>query len=92
MVPLELVILGQLIGVSARRYFASLAPVAAACAVMVIVLLAFMRSGLHASVLLALSVPLGAVVYLFSLYLMQPALVRELGSQLSLLVRRRTAL
>ena len=90
LMPLDLVALRRLIGLSPRRYFANFAPPALACAAMAIAILAIQRLPLAAAPALALSVAAGLVVYSGVLYLLAPGLVRELRSKVSLMLSRQT--
>lgn len=91
LMPLDLVALHRLIGVSPRRYFGNLASPVLACAAMVVAILAVHQLHLGAAPELALSVATGLVVYPAVLYLLAPALVRELRSKVSLILSRQTA-
>ncbi len=90
LIPLDLIALRGLIGVSPRRYFGNLAAPALACVAMVVVLLAIQQLHLSPVSDLALSVVCGAAAYAAVLYLLVPALVRELWSKVSLMLGRQT--
>jgi PST family polysaccharide transporter len=91
LMPLDLFALRRLIGLDPRRYFGNLAAPALACAVMVGSILAIQRLGLGAPEELMLSIAAGAVVYAAVLYLLAPALVRELRSKVGLMLSRQPA-
>lgn len=91
LMPLDLFALRRLIGLDPRRYFGNLAAPALACAVMVVSILAIQRLRLGAPEELMLSIAAGAVVYAAVLYLLAPALVRELRSKVGLMLSRQPA-
>lgn len=91
LVPLDLFALRRLIGVDPRRYFGNLAAPALACAAMVAAIVAIQQLHLGAAQELVLSIAVGAVVYATALYLLAPALVRELRSKVGLMLSRQPA-
>lgn len=91
LIPLDLIALRSLIGVSPRRYFANLVPALFSTAVMVVAILFVQQLPIGPGPQLLLSVLLGAAVYSVTLYLVAPALVRELWSKFNLMLSRQAA-
>ncbi|MGB9340015.1 MAG: hypothetical protein WCB63_12290, partial [Polyangiales bacterium] len=81
----------SLIGVSPRRYFANLVPALFSTAVMVVAILVVQQLPIGPVAQLLPSVLLGAAVYSVTLFLVAPALVRELWSKVNLMLSRQAA-
>ncbi|MBW2189459.1 MAG: lipopolysaccharide biosynthesis protein [Deltaproteobacteria bacterium] len=91
LIPLDLFALRHLIGVSPRHYFRNFAPAALSSALMVVALGVVQRLSLGPAPELFLSIAVGAAVYSAGMYLLAPALVRELWSKVTLMLSRQTA-
>ncbi|MGB5284817.1 MAG: polysaccharide biosynthesis C-terminal domain-containing protein, partial [Polyangiales bacterium] len=91
LIPLDLIALRSLIGVSPRRYFANLVPALFSTAVMVVAILVVQQLPIGPVAQLLPSVLLGAAVYSVTLFLVAPALVRELWSKFNLMLSRQAA-
>ncbi len=84
----DLIALRKLIGLSWARYFANFAPATLASAVMVPAIVGVMQLPMPEPALLVASIVTGAAVYVVSLYLIAPALTRDLWSKLALMFER----
>ena len=91
LIPLDVLALRRLIGVSPRRYFGNFAPAALSSAAMVVALVVVQRLAFGPAPELLVSIAVGAAVYSTGLYLLAPALVRELWSQITLMLSRQAA-
>ncbi len=87
LVPLDLVALRRLIGLSPKRYFANFIPATAACAFMTLVVIGALALPVDAIAKLALAVVGGGLVYCVSLFAMAPELVRGIWSRVKLAVQ-----
>jgi PST family polysaccharide transporter len=87
LVPLDLVALRGLIGISAKRYFANFIPAAAACAFMAVAVLGVLALPLGALARLVLAAVGGGFVYCISLFAIAPELVRGIWSRVKLSVQ-----
>ena len=91
LLPLDIIALRRLIGVSAGRYFANLAPAVTSSAVMALAIFVVQMMPLGPAPELLLSIVVGAAAYSASLYFIAPRLVRDLWTKISLMFSRETA-
>ncbi|MFW2389153.1 MAG: lipopolysaccharide biosynthesis protein [Polyangiales bacterium] len=89
LMPLNLMALRSVIGVSPRRYFANFIPALGACLVMAVAIWAVSLLALSDLGRLLMSVAVGGLVYVLTLQRLAPALAADLASKLSTLFRRR---
>jgi len=90
LLPLDLLALRDLIGVSPRRYLGNLGPAVSSSAIMAIAIIGVQQLPFGPTSQLLLSIIVGAAAYSASLYLIAPLLVRELWSKLALMLSRET--
>ncbi len=91
LLPLDVIALRSTIGVTARRYFSNFLPALLGCLAMVLVILGLSQLDLGETSRLFASIALGGVAYSLTLWLLAPALLRDLLSKLSLLIGRRAS-
>jgi PST family polysaccharide transporter len=87
LVPLDLVALRGLIGVSPKRYFANFIPAAAASALMAVAVIGVLASPFGVLARLVLATVGGGLVYCVSLFVIAPELVRGIWTRVKLAVQ-----
>ncbi|MDH4282236.1 MAG: lipopolysaccharide biosynthesis protein [Myxococcales bacterium] len=90
LMPLNLVALRSAIGVSPGRYLANFVPALASCLPMALAMWVILQIDLGDVGRLLVSIPLGVIAYLATLWWLAPALVRDLLSKLTLLLRAKS--
>lgn len=91
LMTIDLVVLHRLIGLSWRRYLANFVPAALASLAMLAAIVGIMQLELPPTLNFVASIAVGAMVYIMGLYLIAPALARELWSKVVLMFDRRSA-
>jgi len=88
LMALDLIALRQLIGLSWSRYFANFIPAVLATVLMVLAILGIMQLPMPDVAVLVTSIAAGAAVYIVGLYLVAPALARELRQKVTMMLNR----
>jgi len=88
LMSLDLIALRKLIGLSWTRYVANFVPAALASAVMVLATVVVMQVPMPELATVVASIVVGSAIYVLSLYLIAPALARELWSKVALIFDR----
>jgi PST family polysaccharide transporter len=88
LMSLDLIALRKLIGLSWLRYFANFAPAALASTAMALATVGVMQAPMPQLATVVASIVVGAAVYVISLYLIAPALARDLWSKVALIFER----